>query len=72
MEYEIWSEGYEATIDRSGAIYHGSSDGSDFEDACIRFAETHPEFDKYFNKEKLTCWGCRLFDNEIDARKYFG
>lgn len=44
MEYEIWSEGYEATIDHSGVIYHGNSDGNTFENAYIKFAESHPEF----------------------------
>ncbi len=26
----------------------------------------------YYDSQKNTYWGCRFFDNEIDARKYFG
>lgn len=35
-------------------------------------AETKDHDKSYFNLEHLTYWGCRLFDNEIEARKSFG
>ena len=71
MKFEIWSEGYWATGDKDSAGYHGEWEGETFADACEAWASNiqHPE---YFNKSRLTYWGCRLFDNEIDARKTFG
>jgi hypothetical protein len=38
------------------------------------FAPTIPINAVYLqdNQENMTYWGCRLFDNEADARKSFG
>lgn len=47
-EFEIWSEGYAATGERSGAIYFGKSIGKTFEDACLNFE---------FKEDKWSDWG---------------
>jgi len=70
--FAIWSEGYRAQGNDSGAVPFGYEEGIDFKDACIRKAEKDPEFKEYFNPDRMTWWGCRLFDNEVDARKSFG
>ena len=50
----------------------GRCKGKTFKEACISWAKQNTAFNKYFNVDKLTYWGCRLFDNESDARKAFG
>jgi hypothetical protein len=66
--YAIWSEGYRATGEAAGAHYFGSAKGETFKDACV----AHFKKDHYFNPKTMRHWGCRLFDNEADARKAFG
>ena len=72
--WEIWSEGYIATGNCSTATYHGSIEASTFQEACDKFSKQlkNYEFFKYYDSKSLTYWGCKLFDNENDARKYFG
>lgn len=70
--YDIWSEGYRISGGSGRAHFHGSSKGEDFKDACINFAKIDKEFNQYFNQERMTFWGCRLFDNHSDAAQSFG
>lgn len=70
--WDIWSEGYAATGQSGRAYHHGSEYGSTFKEAVKRFAAKNPEFREYFNEKGMTYWGCRLFDNESDARRSFG
>lgn len=70
--YEIWSEGYRASGDSSGAIKHGEADGENFKEAVARFATENPKFYTYYSPIQNTYWGCELFDNEVDARRRFG
>jgi hypothetical protein len=72
VPYQIWSEGYIATDQHGNALYHGSQEADNFEDALNKFAAANPEFNRYYNKRHKTFWGCCLFDNEKDARKRFG
>jgi hypothetical protein len=72
MRYEINSEGYIGTGDSGGATYHGSSDGEDFREACRNFAAADDDFAKYFDPERMTYWGCRLYPSMSDARAMFG
>ena len=71
-KYEIWVEGFIATGDRSSAARLGSAEGETFKDACIELAKHSKVFKDYFDLETMRHWGCRLFDNEVDARKSFG
>lgn len=71
-QYEIWSEGYRATCESSGACFHAVSSGETFKNAVDNFAAIDKEFNKYYDGENMTYWGCNLFDNERDARKTFG
>ena len=68
--YEIWIEGYSITGNASGASFMGQAYGKTFEDACIAYNEKYPSttYDPIRNAD----WGCLLFYNEADARKYFG
>ncbi|MEC4190459.1 hypothetical protein VSP75_04125 [Escherichia coli] len=69
--YQVWSEGYEASGNSAHAELHGEAEAVDFASACERvFKESGRS--QYFDSQHLTYWGCRLFDNEQDARKAFG
>ncbi len=70
--FDIWREGFAATGDSSDARYLGRAQGKSFQDACERFADADSEFKKYYDPQSNTYWGCRLFNNERDARKSFG
>ena len=84
-EWEIWSEGYAATGERSGAHFHGKFPGETFDEA-VEYANkkvklgaepyTRSAFvtDEHFKNRRSSwkIWGCALFDNEADARKSFG
>ena len=67
-EWEVWSEGYACTGDISGAHYHGKTSAITFRDACITILGEDDRFDK----ESLKLWGCRIYDNEHNARQSFG
>ena len=66
--FAIWSEGYAATGESGRARYHGACQAANFAEAC----RLHFQGNLYFNREQLTYWGWRLYDNEADARKSFG
>jgi hypothetical protein len=66
--YTLWVEGYAMNCDRGGAWLKGSVEAVSFEDACKRLFKNDPNF----NPDKLTTWGCRIFDNEREARRAFG
>lgn len=67
-EYEVWSEGYAENGSRGTACFHGKFKGKNFDETMQKMP--HDLFQK--NNGKWYVWGCRLFDNEIDARKSFG
>lgn len=73
--YQIWAEGYSATGQSGTATYMGSASGETFKDAVKELAKrASPEDRAFYNTDRIqpTYWGCRLFDNEEDARKSFG
>lgn len=75
--YEIWAEGYTAT-DFNGnsvtekALCLGLKEGISFKDACVNFFLENTERAKYFDKDSFLYYGCKLFDNEIEARQKVG
>lgn len=79
-DYEIWTEGFRATAERGGAHYHGTVTANSLDKAVEKLAKKNSSFDKYVSyspnpKRKgssYTYWGCRIFDNEEQARKSFG
>ena len=71
MLYSIWMEGF-ATIESNGHAMHlGDYEASSFSEACQLAANDYPNYG-YYNSHTNCIWGCRLFDNEIDARRSFG
>ena len=70
-EYPIWSEGFACTGENGKAQYLGKFKGETFAAACEAWANSTDD-PNYFDKEQLTYWGCRLYDNKEDASKSFG
>lgn len=69
----IWREGYRfGPYEQSHAELMGRGFGTTFAAACEDLAIRNHGFRNNFNAEGLTWFGCRLFDNEHDAREAFG
>lgn len=61
-------EGYRVTGNSSDAQLVASAiEASSFEEAVAIYAKTKP-----IDEDGKSIWGCRLFSNELDARKSFG
>lgn len=73
-KYQIWSEGYLATgMDfPEPAKLWGEVEAESFQAACDGMFSGDAELQRYYDRERLTVWGCRLFDNEADARRFMG
>lgn len=71
-QFEIWAEGHASTGSSSGARLFGTETGVDLKDAAQKLAQKDPEFASHFDPRSMTYWGCKLFDNEGDARRAFG
>lgn len=73
-EWQVWSEGYRATGESSGATFHGSFKGETFRDAVSAFRDslTDAYSIECVNLDRLTFWGCKFFDNGNDAVRSFG
>ena len=69
--YEIWSEGFVVTGNASKAQLLGKAHGTTFEKA-IDALSVEKNFKVYYETGEPCVWGCRLFDNEHDARLTFG
>lgn len=70
--FDIWCEGFAVTGESGQATLLGCEKGIDLKDACKNLASKDEEFARYFNEDNMTYWGCRIYDNELDARKSFG
>jgi len=70
--FEIWSEGYAATGQSSGAIQIGIAGGHTFQEACKNWARVYCTSPECYNPDRNAYWGCKLFDNEAEARRRFG
>lgn len=79
MKFQLWMEGYAATGER-GTAQRLTIDGQDefegdtFMDAYIAYTHLNwpKELPSYVHLDDTVIWGCRIYDNEADARKTFG
>lgn len=71
-KWEIWAEGFRFNHDEGHASLMGTQEAETFKEACDLLAARDRGFERSYNPDRLTHWGCRLFDNEADARKTFG
>lgn len=77
MKYDVWVEGFAATGQSSIAQFMGTFKGDTFEEAANAackafFSEYNPSLYRGGDGQPPSYWGCRMFDNEMDARKSFG
>ncbi len=76
--YQIWVEGFIITGAQACARQLIHEDGTDlwsgetFQIACEKALVACEHELSLYDKRKNTYWGCRLFDNELEARKSFG
>ena len=75
--HSIWREGF-LTSGMDGtpsqAVLLGSVKAETFEEACniLCSPSSWQKYNGSYNKENNTVWGCRLFNNEVEARNTFG
>jgi hypothetical protein len=72
---ELWQEGFKATGQSSTAGKVGEYLAKDFEDSMNQYMAKNPNLaiNKYGTSSgEYSNWGMRIYDNEADARKYFG
>jgi hypothetical protein len=70
--FSIWCEGFRATGQSGTATLLARHAGISLKDACLNHAKEDSEFNHYFDADRMTYWGCQIFDNEADARRSFG
>ena len=74
QKFDIWQEGYNITGNTGTAelLCTGFEVSSltSFREACALFFISNPN--PNYTPRTNTVWGCKLFDNEADARKGFG
>ena len=69
---EVWTEGFASTSQSAGAMSWGSTLARSLQEACGKIAVQKPKFKEYYDPARMTWWGCKIFDNEKDARRSFG
>lgn len=68
QNYQVWIRG-----DAGKAQLFGTYKSDSFAHACMACFASFPRSEHhFFDPQALTYWGCRLFDNEADARRLFG
>lgn len=77
--FEIWMEGYEVTGNSAPHSFVGYAEAETFEEACYIALKDYEKrlgkpglIDEYYDPQRNTYWGMRMFDNESDAAKLFG
>ena len=70
--WNIRIEEYHFQEGKQGASFLGQDKGTTFKEACIKWFKNNSDSVVLFDSEEMTYFGCRLFDNETDARKTFG
>lgn len=80
--FEIWREGFEDEDGKEPAILLAKGvPGNDFPDAVDYWYRSTENAEHIYGTlsskgegawRKMWLWGCRLYDNEVDARKRFG
>lgn len=74
-KFEIWCEGYVVIGNSAGANLLGTETANTWDEAVGKYMKKNPDridVRETNGVKTYTDWGCRLFDNETDARKSFG
>lgn len=68
--FEIWCEG-DPRRDYT-ACHLGYGKGETLKEACEELASKNSHFDMAYNPYTMIYKGCRVFDNELQAREAYG
>lgn len=73
----LWVEGYAATGEHGTAQCLGTFPGDTYEEAVLYWKDNGWSGDKWGSLRvdrngRYSVWGCDIYDNESDARKFFG
>jgi thymidylate synthase (FAD) len=74
-EYSVWMSGFmcQGMDSPARASYVGTVVARSFAEACEKlYTKEDGTVDQLFNRERLSYWGCGLYDNYDDAAKSFG
>lgn len=78
-QFQVWTEGYAATGERSDAMLHGKVMAETFDEACIKLLgdsldkdSSKPDGYRRSSEGNMCVWACVCYDNEKDARSSFG
>lgn len=83
-KYEIWVEGFQVTGQSSRAQKIGEIKANSFLEACRKLCGKMNDYSEetrginidtgqvVVKRNNPHIWGCKLFDNEKDARRNFG
>tara|TARA_R110000782_G_scaffold47716_1_gene104752 strand:+ start:74 stop:316 length:243 start_codon:yes stop_codon:yes gene_type:complete len=78
-EFKVWIEGYATSGESSGAILHGKVNANSFDEACIKLLgnsldkdKSKPDEYRRNSKGNMCVWGCGCYDNETEAKEFFG
>ena len=73
--WTIWSEGWQIAGQAGRAQFLGEWPGRTFEEAVMNMCGEKPVIGRYVVRNydgSFDYWGCRLFDNEKDAKRSYG
>lgn len=71
MKYQVWMEGFRVMEGSATAEFLGEYEADTFKEACKK-AVRDKGYEKAYDADYNTVWGCFLYDNETDARRFFG
>lgn len=71
-KYSVFMEGFmiQGMDSAAKASFIGTVEATSFADACEKALQKEGHDMTLFNKERLTYWGCKLYDNMDDASKF--
>lgn len=74
-KYQLWEEGFATNGESGTATFLGEVEAESFQEAFRKYVTkkySDNEIKSLVNFDRLSIWGCRVYDNEKDARKLFG
>lgn len=73
--WDIWAEGFASNggLESATRLTKTPVEADTFDEAVVKHVESASDSHLFHKKDSgWTYWGCRLFDNETDARASFG
>ena len=74
-QIDLWVEGFAVQGNQGTAQFLGTYEASNITEAVMQFMDENPDTEvelHRFGDHEHAIWGCRIFDNEKDARRSYG